>query len=256
MTSSISTPEDVRIENVQEKFVPKRRAPYLLQEEIIKKTLVNEFSNESVNLFVDEEKSEDLNEKPTNIKLKYSSQLVVNHEINYHEEVSKLYGIQKRIAHYFVNCCIARHNVFTGPITAENLCRIANTTKKTLKKILQRMVEKKLIKRVDGKRGKGGFSVFRLDQEFIDVIRLQLDLEKNHFSENQRYNSRQILTNTNTSEKILPKEWQDINFNDIKEIGFGLPQLRQIYHKNILSPELVQCSIDHFAFALKLSPIN
>ncbi len=254
MASPILAPE----KNAKKKFVPKRRAPYLLQDEIIRQKILDEktascsdqneisITEESTHK-VQEEKQKKVVNKKSN-----SSQLVVS--LNYHEEVSKLYGIQKRIAHYFVNCCIARRDVTTGPVTAEVLCSVANTTKKTLKKILQRMIEKNLITRVDGKRGKGGFSVFCLDKEFIDVMRLQSDLENHHLSMvNQQYSAHQ-KTKKYISESILPQEWQDIDFTAIKEIGFGLPQLRQLYNKNITNPETVQDSINHFAFVLENKP--
>ncbi|TSJ79824.1 hypothetical protein [Cardinium endosymbiont of Dermatophagoides farinae] len=39
------------------------------------------------------------------------SQNSINTKLNYHEEVSKLCGIQKRIVRYFVSCCTVRGNL-------------------------------------------------------------------------------------------------------------------------------------------------
>ena len=241
MTSSNLTSEDTK-----KKFVPKRRAPYLLQDAIIRKVM----EQQNITKVVSKESDDHLrkNENPS-----YDSQLLVRTDLNYHEEVSKLYGIQKRIAHYLVNVCITRRDVTTGPVTAETLCEVANTTKKTLKKILQRMIEKKLIMRVYGKRGKGGFSIFSLEKYFIDVVRLQLDLENNHLSAVERYNNCQTPT-TNSARPTLPQEWQDIDFNAIEKIGFGMPQIRQIFNKNVNTPDTIQDSIHHFAFVLENKP--
>ncbi len=266
MTSPISMPKDTK-----KKFIPKRRAPYLLQDEIIQQTLSNDKSPPPVTepaktSHTEEEPQETKKQKeaikvvnkksngslPKQDKQLDSSQMVVSSSLNYHEEVSKLYGIQKRIAHYFVNCCITRRDVITGPVTAETLCGVANTTKKTLKKILQRMIEKNLIMRVGGKRGKGGFSVFSLEKDFIDVLRLQLDLENNHLPVTQQYNNRQVPTSA--TGPTLPQEWQDIDFVAVEEIGFGIPQLRQLYNKNVTTPDTIQASINHFSFVLENKP--
>lgn len=269
MTSPVSTPEDTK-----KKFVPKRRAPYLMQDEIIQKNLNKEVASiaqapkelvndEPIKKLQDKPQKETVNKQPQKkvvnkeskssqkVVGKYSSQLVVKSELNYHEEVSKLYGIQKRIAHYFVNCCITRRELTTGAVTAETLCGVAGTTKKTLKKIIQRMIEKRLIVRIDGKRGKGGFSIFRLEQGFVDVVRLQLDLENNHLSVIQQNENRQAA---GSESQALPQEWQDIDFTGVEEIGFGLPQIRQMYNKNVNTPETIQASINHFSFVLQNKP--
>lgn len=243
--------ESTVTEESKKKFIPKRRAPYLLQEEVINKNLNNVETKKSENIAKTNKKAEKKSKgKEVNSESK-SSQLVVGGVLDYHEEVSKLYGIQKRIAHYFVNCCVMRRDLITGPITSDTLCDVAKTTKKTLKKILQRMLEKQLISRVDGKRGKGGFSVFGLKKEFIDVVRLQLDLVNNN---SQLFQQSQQQSYGSAGNQELPKEWQEIDFTSIKSIGFEEPHLRQLYSKNITSPETIQKSIDNFSFIIENKP--
>lgn len=265
MTSPVSTPELTK-----QKFVPKRRAPYLLQNEVI---------NQSINKQLDSitQTSPALDEKGSNQKLEAEStkrvpskgpenkivikstecsQNSIDLKLNYHEEVSKLCGIQKRIVHYFVSCCIARRESVTGPITIETLSRVTNTTKKTLKKVIQRVIEKGFMKRTGGKTGKSGFSVFKLDQEFIDAFKLQLELENSQNFKNTLslvQHNEGLQTSVDES-NALPKEWQDIDFRDVESIGFGLPQIRQIYNKHTNTPETIQTSIDHFSFAMQHKP--
>jgi hypothetical protein len=265
MTSPVSTPEGTK-----QKFVPKRRAPYLLQNEVINQGLnkqldsitqtYQELDDKGSNKKLEAEPIKRVPSKgPENkmvIKRPECSQNSIDVKLNYHEEVSKLCGIQKRIVHYFVGCCMVRREPVTGPITIETLSSVTNTTKKTLRKIIQRVIEKGLMKRTGGKTGKSGFSVFKFDKEFIDAFKLQLDLENSQNFKNTLslvQHNEGLKTSVNESH-ALPKEWQDIDFSDVEAIGFGLPQIRQIYSKRANTPETIQTSIDHFSFAMQHKP--
>lgn len=262
MTAPVST-----LDGTKQKFVPKRRAPYLLQNEVINQSLNKQF--DSIPHPSQESDHKRYNEKIENESIKIviskgnedkqvTKGISCNHDridtkLNYHEAVSKLCGIQKRIIEYFVGCCMVRGEPITGPVTIETLSSVTKTTKKTLKKVVQRIIEKGLMERVGGKTGKSGFSVFRFDSAFIDAFKLQLDLAssqnlKNTLSLLQK--NEYIKTSVNDS-KALPKEWQDIDCTDLEEIGFGLPQIRQIYNKAVNTPETVQTSINHFSFAIQ-----
>lgn len=60
-----------------------------------------------------------------------------------------------------------------------------------------------------------------------------------------------ITTNTeNISKEGLPIEWQNINYTPLRHIGFSETQLLQLYSKNLNIPEVIQESINHFAFGL------
>ncbi|MGI2257545.1 hypothetical protein ACRRVD_03300 [Candidatus Cardinium hertigii] len=253
MTSPVFTQDGTK-----KKFMPKRRAPYLLQNEVI-----NQGINKPISSIRDSSQTLD----DTSIKIVVSkssenklvdkglecSQNSINTKLNYHEEVSKLCGIQKRMVRYFVSCCTVRGESVTGPVTIETLSSVTNTTKKTLRKVVQRIIEKGLMERVGGKTGKSGFSVFRFDKAFVNAFRLQLDLEsgqsfKNTLSLVKKTEDTKTSLNENHS---LPKEWQNIDCRDLEEIGFGIPQIRQIYSKGTNTADTIQTSIDHFSFALR-----
>lgn len=266
MTSPVSPPEDTN-----KKFVPKRRAPYLLQNEVIKQNITEKIVsiNESPKgLNNDEKSAQEKESKPTTLvstetyqnnevnKKSNVSQHRFNSRLHYREEVSKLSGIQKRVVGYFVGCCIVKSDSETGPVTMETLCNVINTTKKTLKKIIQRIIEKGFMHRSSGKVGKGGFSVFKFHKEFIDAFKLQLDLENTQTFKNKVSlieEDEKLKTRVNDN-PILPKEWQEIDCTNLEEIGFGFPQIRQIYNKQVNTPEIIQTSINHFAFAIQHKP--
>ncbi|WP_342265681.1 hypothetical protein [Cardinium endosymbiont of Philonthus spinipes] len=177
----------------------------------------------------------------------------IDTKCNYHEAVSKLCGIQKRIVEYFIGCCMVRGEPITGPVMIATLSSVINTTKKTLKKVVQRIIDKGLMERVGGKTGKAGFSVFRFDKAFVDAFKLQLDLASSQSFKNtlSLVQKNEAIKTSLDESHALPKEWEDIDCRDLEEIGFGLPQIRQIYNKGTNTADTIQTSIDHFSFALQ-----
>lgn len=261
MTSPVSNSDSTK-----QKFVPKRRTPYLLHQEVIHRGLNKPLDS----MPSPEPLLDDSNKKGEDRSItKLINQVSINKlessscsdnrpytKINYHEAVSKLCGIQKRIVAYFVGCCMVRGDAITGPVTIETLSSVTNTTKKTLKKVVQRIIEKGLMERVGGKTGKSGFSVFRFNKSFIDAFKLQLDLSNSQNFKNTLFlvqKTEAVKTSLDESH-TLPKEWEDIDCKDLGAIGFGFPQIRQIYSKGANTADIIQTSIDHFSFALQHKP--
>ncbi len=251
----------------KKKFVPKRRAPHLIQAE---SSSINNNQKDRQTVI---EKRESLDSKES-----IRSPIGVNKEsyqtskgqprrhleddelatgnVNYHEEASKLYGIQKKIAYFLAEKCVNRKDTNTGPITSEVLCTVSGSTYKTTKKILGRMIEKKLLSRLPGKKGKGGYVVFELRQEFIDIVRLQsqLEYENNYPSQIVSHQKSIVSTRGNASNEDLPAEWKQIDYSSVESIGFGLSQIKQLYEKSLNTPDVIQDSIHHFSFGLQYNP--
>ncbi len=244
--------ENTSISNVK-KFVPKRRTPYLMQEEMIKQkeSLNNQLNKQefiSSQLVVNDRSSLSLTDRE-----EYFPK-----EVNFHDEVLLLSGLQKKIAHFFARRCIERNKNDTGIITSEMLCKAAGSTQKTIKKILERMLEKKLLCRLKGKPGKGGFSIFSLDENFIKIIRLQLELESDFIENNSGANRY-----TKETSRTFPQDWNNIDLTNLIEAFkgfkgeniqfFGKNQLKSIYNSigdNLTSVD-VQESINAFSHGLK-----
>ncbi|MGI2298378.1 hypothetical protein ACRRVB_00935 [Candidatus Cardinium hertigii] len=262
MTASVAT-----LDGTNKKFIPKRRAPYLLQNEVINRNIntpldsINDpyqtLDNERPSKQRDDVSIKSVISKVSENKLVSKSiscsKNRVDAKLDYYEVASKLCGIQKRIVEYFVGCCMVRGEPITGPITIETLSSVTNTTRKTLKKVVQRIIQKGIMERIGGKTGKSGFSVFRFDKAFVNAFKLQLDL-----TSSQSFKNTLSLVQKNEATKMslceshfLPKEWEDIDCRDLEEIGFGLPQIRQIYSKGTNTADTIQTSIDHFSFALQ-----
>lgn len=236
-------------------FQPKRYAPYLLQEEVIK-------SSASYITQIDLQKSNNDIVKASSCQTTETSSLkqspiqcVEKTEINcdssssIYDQIAKLYGIKKNLLFYFVELCNSRGGLTTGPVDSNVLISVTNSTNKSIKKIIQNMVKESLISRKKGKSGKGGFSIFVL----TDVVKRAVMEHKGKMNVKKLEESVSAVSSANSKDLIgeLPEEWKEINYSPLNDIGFCESQIRQLYNKKLNTPPIIQASIDHFAFGLK-----
>jgi predicted transcriptional regulator len=157
---------------------------------------------------------------------------------------------QKKIMLFILEKIIDTKQLATVPILHVNLSSFCNTTHETIKVQIKRLVKKQLLFRGDGKRGKGGYMIFKISQE---VYKNLLDLKTQQaFSDglnkgtNPSYSSSIIITTTN-----LPEDWKNINFESLKDYGFNEKHILQISKLDAVTPEELQNSINHFVFDLQ-----
>ncbi len=188
----------------KQNFKPKRYAPYLLQEEIINYARLQK-SNEDITQGIEPEFGVlhgTSNTENTKQKIADENKIIedkISEEISNPdhmavdaETIARLCGIRKKLMFFLVDLCETRGKLDTGPITAETLIEASGSTYKTIKKVLQTMIEDGLIKRMKGKRGKGGFSVFLLPKEIMTAV--------------LKHKRLVISESVNTNKNILPAE--------------------------------------------------
>src|SRR6185437_13696552 len=83
--------------------------------------------------------------------------------------ILRLSGHQKTIFNFILERCVTRGLLSTGSVTSETLTSITNTSLTMVNTSIQRLVEKKIIHRENGKRGRGGFYSFGISQEIKDA---------------------------------------------------------------------------------------
>lgn len=206
------------------------------------------------------------------------------------EEIKRLSSQQLTLFLFIVECCAARGELSTGTITSSVLIQALQTTIKTIKGQLNRLIAKNLIHREKGKTGRGGFYSLRITPlvrsaatEYQRIakrgelgvswesIRSQLEkafsLQK---AENWESNGSQLgvhpavkpsssssselnlnKTTTNQPQNGLPPEWEDIDFSSLTEIGFNRAHILQFLQRGKLNPEQVQDSINAFSYDLR-----
>lgn len=180
--------------------------------------------------------------------------------------VAKLSGIQRRILDFVVDICSARETLETGPIETKILSQHIKTTYGSTKISINRLIEKRFLTRKEGRTARGGYINLGLPDEVknvvislrekhqrhlnpIELVNFIRDKLDNNIDNNDVYNSSNYNNITTTKRNVIPKEWENVNYEVLSEIGFSKTQLKQLVDKT--DPEIVQESIHHFAYGLQ-----
>ena len=180
-----------------------------------------------------------------------------------------LSGVQKDILHFVLDLCLVKDAEETGPIGTNTLSQFIGKSYGTTKTSISRLVDKGFLKRLPGKTSKGGYINLKLP---ADVKLILLDARNNKKANispmqliktireqlgNNLDNKLPIsssINNINNTTNKLEESWESINFESLREIGFSKTQLKQLYTNSLNEPEVIQESINHFAFGLKHNP--
>ena len=180
------------------------------------------------------------------------------------KNISNLTGIQARVFYYVLELCNLNQTNNTKNFTTKDLSQYVQCSPDTAKVSLKRLLNKGIIIRNKGKTARGGYLNISLTDEikaagnlFLnkDVSQPTIARNINFIGEQLGNNSIHSSSNINTTTKKtkpLPEEWQSLDFEDLRSIGFTVTQLKQLIDKN--EPELVQESIYHFAFGYQKNP--
>lgn len=176
------------------------------------------------------------------------------------DAIKKLTGIQKNIFYFVINTCSARNALDTGNLLSSDLANITNSTVGSAKTSLIRLLEKHLVLRLQGKACRGGHMILGITKEIqAAAIQAQQTLFNplkvartgniiDNVSDNNRLysSSNKYITTT-----ALPLDWKKINFTSLEHLGFCETQLQQLHDSKMTEPEIIQDSIDRFAYSLE-----
>jgi len=95
------------------------------------------------------------------------------------------------------------------------------------------------------------FGSYNNSIEMIGNIKEQLGNKID--SKSSIYSSSNNITTT-TKKTNLPENWLSIDLEPLKGIRFSLIQLKQLHAKSLNTPEVIQESINHFAYGLENNP--
>jgi hypothetical protein len=128
--------------------------------------------------------------------------------------------------------------------------------------VLKRLTEKNLLIRLPGERGRNGCCKFRIHENIVkicfsffndapcDINQIRNEIGNGNGS-NVAYSSSNSIINTTTA---LPQNWEQIEISSLSSIGFSKTQLLQLFEKQASNPDVIQESINHFAFGLENNP--
>lgn len=156
--------------------------------------------------------------------------------------------------------CRNNGTLVSPPISTEEIRNTLKITADRVRNLIFRIIKKGGLKIVRHKNGQTAYRVFELPKSLYQAM---LDFQNNtvpRFMDPLANALAQPLANTSNSSSILninktttslPEEWKKINFALLQPIGFSETQLQQLFDGHMTSHEVIQESINHFAFALE-----
>jgi len=194
--------------------------------------------------------------------------------------VSSLVGLQRDVLFYCYESCKRTRSKKTEQLVLANISESLGNSSSSIKKTIQRLEKKLFLYREAFKNGRSGWTVYEIpDLVYQDLLQLEtedkvrtnrgqtrdklgtkLETEPRTSASSSSSSSSLSDNKTTTTEEPqigdktkqdLPPEWEAIDFNDLSEIHFGRPQLKQWCDRKYCSAEQAQESIYHFAFYLK-----
>ena len=225
-------------------------------------------SKQSVNKSVNKLRAENENRKQSVIttvnttvnKLETNSKQSVNKTVN-NFDFSSLVGLQRSVLIMIYESCKNNRSKFSQPLTLEHLASHLNTSTKSIKTTIQRLVKKGNLERVESKNGRGGWTKYTI-QNSLHQSMLQNEtvnkLETNskqsvsttvNTTVNKPSSSSSIYNNITTTTK-LPDDWLKVDPSPLEHIGFSVDHLMQLYKMGEFTPQSIQDSIEYFSFDL------
>lgn len=176
---------------------------------------------------------------------------------------SSLVGLQRETLILVYESCKSNRSKLSHPLTLEYVAAHLNTSTKTIKTTIQRLILKGYLERAETKNGRGGWTKYILPDL---VYQTMLQSETVNKAETNRKQSviQTVSTTVNkplsssssnniniTTTTELPKNWLSIDISSLLEFGFTKNHLSQLYKLGTFSPEIIQDSIEHFSFDLR-----
>lgn len=170
--------------------------------------------------------------------------------------LEKLRGNPLKIAQFIFELSSHEESQITKTVTQTEIMNCLKITKDSARTAIRFLLKNELIKRVDFKIGKAGWSKYCLKKELfieldnayqkgvINPINVSAYTQEQKGSNNSSIINKTIINNS-------PLLWEEVDVSSLAEIGFTQKHLLQL--QKITSPEVVQESINHFIYGLKFN---
>lgn len=167
-----------------------------------------------------------------------------------------LTGLQKQICDEIFQNLVTHREKVTTIYTLGYWAELLQTTEKTAKNALHRLVRKGIVKRVSHKAGKGGWSTFGLSDIIYQEINRKQTVSNSLANRKHSVSDTvsKTVSNPSSSSSILTtttSSGSQINIEPLSKIGFTRSHLDRIILKTELSADQIQESIHAFEFDLR-----
>jgi len=155
-----------------------------------------------------------------------------------------------KIIQYLFELSRNQDEKITGKTTQSEIMKNLEISKDSAKTAIRFLLKNKLIERVNFQIGKMGWSKYKIKKELYNELEeAYKNGSINPIKQKGSNNSSSYINTTTIKDKPL-LTWDDIDISPLENIGLTKKHLLQL-KKN--QPEIVQESIDHFAYGIKYS---
>ncbi|WP_131784003.1 hypothetical protein [Legionella gresilensis] len=143
--------------------------------------------------------------------------------------------------------CKNNGTLISPPISTEEIRKELDISAERVRNLIFRITKKGGVKILRYKNGMNAHRVFELPKSIYQfMIDKKISVEQKHPEL-----ATSIAINDNNENLLLTEEWSQIDIEPLSEIGFSRTHLNQLYRSNCTNPEIVQKSINHFAYGIE-----
>lgn len=172
--------------------------------------------------------------------------------------LTNLRGRPLLLMQYFFQLSDSETEQVTPKVTLSGIMQSLELTRDSARTALRFLIKNELVERTNFKPGRDGWSQYLIKKTiFIEMKEAEKKGAINpiksvlkNMHEKGSNSSSNIINKTTTTE-INPFSWEDIDISPLEEFGFNKNHVFQLREKN--APEIVQESINHFAFGLNFN---
>ena len=157
--------------------------------------------------------------------------------------------------------CHQNCSLLSPPISTEEIRHTLKISPERVRNLIFRITKKGGVRVTQHKSGQNAYRVFELPKSLYQWMIDQQTSRGIRFTEtlanplaDALYSNSSFLINKKTTTS-LADDWKKINYDSLVEFGFSETQLKQLYETNLTNPEVIQESINHFAYKIK-DPLN
>lgn len=185
-----------------------------------------------------------------------AKQLQTNSQTDCKFSLDELVTLQKDLMLIFFHDCQRNGSRITSALTLDYLFSQTDKPIKSIKSSAYRLEKKLYIIRNQFKNGRGGWTKYEIPEHiYIELYRLQTSDKQTSnrlqtdFKITSKLTAMDAHYNSNSKITTIGEGWDEIDISPLEHLGFKKTQLLQL--KNVNAPDIVQESINHFAFALE-----
>jgi DNA-binding transcriptional regulator GbsR (MarR family) len=153
--------------------------------------------------------------------------------------------------------CHQNCSLLSPPISTEEIRHTLKISAERVRNLIFRITKKGGVRVTQHKSGQSAYRVFELPKSLYQwMINQQanrgirfIEPLASPLADALRSNSSSLINKKTTTS--LPEDWKKINYDSLVEFGFSETQLKQLYETNLTNPEIIQESINHFAYGLE-----